>query len=370
MDTDALLAAAERALEPLLGPVRLVAGAALGGSDRSSVLRARVLTDGGELRVVLKAPTGSGLGPVREEAALRVAARRGLPGPVRLLAASADPPLLVLADAGAGPTLADRLLAPDAAAAEAALLRWAGAIGTLQAAGAHAHADFEEELAALSPFGPPPADTTPDDLAGGAAALARDLPRLGVTPPVAALDELRGLCGELVTPASGLVPGDTCPDNAVDAPDGLVFLDFEAACHRHVAWEGAYLTVPWPTCWCSWRLPDAVVARSVARWREALGPTATGPDFAADLDRTTIGWAVLSSAWLLPAALDGDPPPRDPAFLHRTPTRRAAIQHRLSLAGSLETPVLPALRALAGEAHAATVRAWGPCELEPAPAFR
>ena len=25
---------------------------------------------------------------------------------------------------------------------------------------------------------------------------------------------------------------------------------------RHVAWDLAYLRVPWPTCWCSWRLPD------------------------------------------------------------------------------------------------------------------
>src|SRR4051812_17995450 len=131
MDVDALLAAAGRALEPVFGPVQLVAGAALGGSDRSSVVRARVRTDRGELPVVLKAPTGNEPGAVREEAALRLAARRSLPGPVRLLAASADPPLLVLADAGTGPTLADHLLAPDAHAAEAALLRWAGAIGTL-----------------------------------------------------------------------------------------------------------------------------------------------------------------------------------------------------------------------------------------------
>jgi hypothetical protein len=370
MDVDALLTAAGHALEPVFGPVQLVAGAGLGGSDRSSVLRARVRMDGGELPVVLKAPTRSGPGAVREEAALRVAARQGLPGPVRLLAASADPPLLVLADAGTGPTLADHLLAPDADAAEAALLRWAGAIGTLQAASADGRARFEEALAALSPFGPPPADTTPDDLGDGAAALVRDLPRLGVLPSAAALDELRNLCDELVTPASGLVPGDTCPDNAVDAPGGVVFLDFEAACHRHVAWEGAYLTVPWPTCWCSWRLPEAVVGRALARWRAALGPAAAGPDFAGDLERTTIGWALLSTAWLLPAALDGDPPPRDPAVLGRTPTRRATIEHRLEVAGALATPVLPALRALAAEVHAAAVDVWGRCELEVAPAFR
>ncbi len=370
MNPEALLEAAAWALRPVLGPVSLAAGDELGGSERSSVLRARVRAGAEEVPVVLKTPTGSALGAVREEAALRLAVRLGLPGPVRLLAASAEPPLLVLADAGDSPTLADRLLAPDAGAAEAALLRWAAAIGALQAASAECRTRFERELAALSPFGSAPADPTPDDLAEGAAALRRDLPRLGVTPPAAALDELRSACQALVTAASGLVPGDTCPDNAVDAPDGVVLLDFEAACHRHVAWEGAYLTVPWPTCWCSWRLPDEVVARAVASWRTALGPPAAEPAFASDLVLTTIAWALLSTAWLLPAALDGDPPPRNPAVIGRTPARRAMIQHRLALAAGLATPVLPGLRALAEQVHAATLAAWGRCELDLAPAFR
>ena len=190
-----------------------------------------------------------------------------------------------------------------------------------------------------------------------------------MTPPAAALDELRSVCDDLVTVTSGLAPGDTCPDNAIDAPDGLVLLDFEAASHRHAAWEGAYLTVPWPTCWCSWRLPAEVAARARARWGEVLRPVAAEPDFASDLSRTTIAWAVLSTAWLLPAALDGT--------LHRaTPPpwagrpRRAMIQHRLRVAAALPTPVLPALRGLADQVHAGTLRAWGSCELELAPAFR
>jgi hypothetical protein len=370
VDADALLAAAARALRPVLGPVSLVPTAELPGSDRSRVVRASVRAGNGDLEVVVKMPTSSGPGAIREEAALRLAARLRLPGPVPLLASAADPPLLVLADAGRAPTLADRLLTADAGAAEAALLRWAGTLGALQAASAGCKEDFERELDALSPLGAPPADPTPDDLADGAAALARNLPRLGVEPPAGALDELRSVCDHLVTAASGLVPGDTCPDNAIDTPDGMVLLDFEAASHRHVAWEGAYLTVPWPTCWCSWRLPAEVVTRALARWREPLGPPAARPAFAEDLARTTIAWALLSTAWLLPAALDGDPPPRNPAVVGRTPERRAMIRHRLGLAAALPTPVLPALRALAEQAHAATLREWGPCELRLAPAFR
>lgn len=30
-----------------------------------------------------------------------------------------------------------------------------------------------------------------------------------------------------------------------------------------VAWDLAYLTVPWPTCWCSWQLPSWTRERAV-----------------------------------------------------------------------------------------------------------
>jgi hypothetical protein len=46
------------------------------------------------------------------------------------------------------------------------------------------------------------------------------------------------------------------------------------------------------------------------------------------------------------------------------------IQHRLGLAAALETPVLPSLRGLAEEVHAASVAAWERQELALAPCFR
>jgi len=141
-----------------------------------------------------------------------------------------DPPLLVLADGGSGPTLADRMLGDGPAAAEAALAE-----------------------------------------AAAAAVLARDLPRLGITVPVPAVEELRGVAASLDVSAPGsagaLVPGDTCPSNALEADGGIVLLDFEAAEHRHIAWEAAYLLVPWPSCWCSWRLPAEVTARALQAWQ-------------------------------------------------------------------------------------------------------
>ena len=221
----------------------------------------------------------------------------------------------------------------------------------------------------MSPFGSAPADPTPDDLAGGAAALRRDLPRLGVTPPAAALDELVGLPGARHG-GSGLVPRGHCPDNAVDEPDGVVLLDVEAACHRHVAWEGAYLTVPWPTCWCSWRLPDEVTARAVASWRTALARPAAEPAFASDLvlddDRLGAPLHCVAAArrprrrpagTRNPAVMGGDGSPRhDPASAGARGRARDARPAGSASAG--------------GAVHAATLAAWGRCELDLAPAFR
>jgi hypothetical protein len=52
--------------------------------------------------------------------------------------------------------------------------------------------------------------------------------------------------------------------------DGLALLGVT------VAWDAAYLTVPWPTCWCSWRLSDAsALGATHAAWGDRpllLGP--------------------------------------------------------------------------------------------------
>jgi len=257
---DVLRRAAAAALSPTLGPVEVVLGERLPSSERAVVVRAVARDAGGrEQAVVLKAPCGAS---AREQAALRLLAEHQVPGVVRLLCSSVDPPLLVLADGGSGPTLADRLLGDDPAAAEAAVLGWAAAVGGLQAATTGLRQAFTDELSAVSPLGTPPVDSSDQALAEAAAVLARDLPRLGITVPAPAVDELRGVAASLDVSAPGsagaLVPGDTCPSNALETDSGIVLLDFEAAEHRHIAWEAAYLSVPWPSCWCSWRLP--------ARW--------------------------------------------------------------------------------------------------------
>ncbi len=346
VDREHLLTAASAALGR-----ELTGGEPLGGGSGTLVLRARA----GDRTVVVKAPLESGEGPIRELAALRVLTAAGVPGVPHLLAESADPPVLVLADLGRGPTLADALLGDDPAAARAALDGWATGLGRFQAATAGLRDAFEAELAAVSPLGPPPVDGSAGLLAEAAGTLARHLPRLGVTPSAAALDELRAL---VPGGPAGMTPGDTCPDNTVRTGAGWALLDFEGAEFRPLAWEAAYLRVPFPTCWCSWALPPAAAARALSRWRAELDLPA---GFDAEVDRATVAWAFVSAGWFLPRILAGSDVPGG----RSTPTGRALVQHRLTTA-----PATGPLADLAAETAAALARAHGDHPLEEAPAFR
>ncbi len=356
------------------------------GSQRSLVVRAVARRGDDERAVVLKLAVDGGPGGVREEAALRLLTRRGAPGVVPLLGVG-DPaaglPVLVLADLGAAPTLADALLGDDAAAATDALVRWASAVGRLQASTSDAGETYAAALAEASPLGPPAADSTREALADAVVALRRELPRLGVELTGAAADELRGIGEHLARTGTprGLVPGDTCPDNAVlvggddaGAPEGIRLLDLEGAEHRHVVWEAAYLLLPWPSCWCSWRLPGPAVDAALAAWRAAVTPAVppgcSDVELSADLDAAVVAWTAVSAGWFLPAALGDDPGPTDTAKEGLVPRRRALLQHRTRVAAERAGTAWPALAGWAEQLHAAAVDAWGDRPLDVAPAYR
>ena len=80
----------------------------------------------------------------------------GTPVP-RLIAASADPPALMMTDAGTGPSLATALLGSDPAQATAATVHFAEALAALHLATQNAHETFAAELAARSAGTVPPA---------------------------------------------------------------------------------------------------------------------------------------------------------------------------------------------------------------------
>src|SRR5262245_7712855 len=368
---DALSAAAA-----LLPDLRVEAAETLRRSERSEVLRVRV--DGpdwpGPPTLIVKLCPDAGESWARESAAL--AAMPAVAPVPRLIAASADPPAIVMTDAGSGPSLATVLLDGDAAQAAAATSQFAESLAALHLATQDAHDAFAAELAARS-NGTVPPEAMPALVTGAVAALDRLCGELGVTVPPGALTELADLPSRLSDSGpSALTLADACPDNNVRTPDGYLLIDFEEAEWLPVAWDVAYLTVPWPSCWCCFTLPAEVTRQALGRYRSVAAaqlPYFGTPAFERDVALATAGWAMVSSSWFLGRAL-GEDPRFDSEIeeidgANELPTRRAVIAHRLATAQRTEG--LPALASLAGRLRTALIRRWGgETPLRPAPAFR
>jgi len=361
MDHDQLL---RSGVESLSGH-RVQAWERLKSSPRNVVVRATL--DTGD-SIIVKAPTPTGLGGVRERAALQVLDALGVPGVPRLVAAGNNPRLLLLEDLGHGPSVADHMLGDDPARAAESVRRWAESVARVQG---HSLTSGERFGAALSDVEPgAPLDTSARHPMDAAKTLAELLPPLGVDPVTAALDEFVSTA-QLDEGPHALTPGDACPDNNVERDGRLALIDFEQAEYRHVAWEAAYLAVPWPTCWCSWRLPEEVTDAALAAWRATLTPflpPGSVAGLAEAVRRATVAWALLTTAWQLPQAMTDDAP-APPKLRGLRPDRRAVIQHRLSVAVA-RTPPSSDLHRLAAETLHAVRDRWGACELALAPAWR
>jgi hypothetical protein len=352
----------------LLPGVRLDEREALGGSERSDVRRVRAEWPGQpETALVVKTFADAGESWVREAAALATVPPEA--PTARLIAEGAAPPIVVMSDIGDGPSVADALLGDAFDRGAEAVLDWAQAIGTLHRLTLGARAAFRSALAQRSGDLPVSETSMLAAVDDAARLLERQCLDLDVRMPAGALAALRDLPRRLNGDhAAALSPHDACPDNNVRVGEALTLLDFEGAQWRHIAWDVAYLIVPWPSCWCSWRMPGDVAGRALERYRLTIEnelPYVRTPEFRHDVASAATGWALISTSWFLPKALGDDPPPSDPARL--TPTRRAMILHRLY--GAERSEEMPALAELAGHLRAGLVSRWGEVPLAYAPAF-
>jgi len=356
------------AARALLPGARLEPVERLGGGERTSVERVRAVhADGTTASLVVKQYRSAGEGWVRESAALAVLPA-GARGP-RVVAAGGTPPIVIVADEGDGPSVADALVGRDPEAAAAAVVSWAEAVATLHAATRDLRPAFRAALSARE--GDVHVSDAPNAgrIEDAVRLLDRQCGGLGVRVPAGAFDELRGLAHRLDgSGTAALTPADTCPDNNVRTADGLVLLDLEDAQWRHVAWDVAYLTVPWPSCWCSWRLPEPVSAAAVAAYRRIAAvafPEVAEPEFERQVEAATVGWCLASAGAWLDVALAHDPPV---AGRGPTPTSRARLLHRLERAAG--SPELPATAELARRLLTELRGRWGDVPLALAPAFR
>ncbi|MEW1635990.1 hypothetical protein AB0469_18160 [Streptomyces sp. NPDC093801] len=302
----------------------------LGGSARSTVLRCATAGGGS---VVVKA-FGNEPESLRCFTAEAAGLSLGIAGP-EVLGVDPEVPLLVMADLGNAPTLADVLLGDDPAAAEDGLLAWARGLGALAAASVDRRADLAR-LWSLYHKGMPSWEDEPWT-AQNATALPALLAGAGIAPPAGLAEELAriGTAGGEEYPA--FTPGDTCPDNNLLTPDGLRLIDFEAACYQSVFLTAAYCRMPFSSCWCVFTLPAGPAAEVEQAYRaEVVGAypaLAEDEVWRAGMRQATAVWTVDATVRLLPRTGEDGP-------LHRTrrpaPTRRQVLRHRWETASGLE----------------------------------
>lgn len=282
-----------------------------------------------------------------------------------LVGVCADPRLIVMKDLGTYPNLADIVLGEDALMAAASLGTWARSLARLHQEPNGTATAFKERLSERAAF--QPFHDKPHALSKAGEELQLLAPRLGIAVSDGVTHRLSGIHAAFAVPMDVLSPGDTCPDNNLIQGERLTFLDFEYAEVRHLAWDVAYLYVPWPTCWCAWGLPSEVAEHALNQYSDEIRstlPYVDSPDFDHDLQLATLGWCLESAAMFLQGALS---PEAATETTKRRPGRRALVLSRLAQASSMQVDSY--LSDLGGRLHSALLQEWGPVPLDRAPAF-
>ncbi len=303
-----LLVPVQRALEGTWGaPVTLGEPERL--SNRHHVIRIPVRDPAGETTsVVVKEPRADGFRQFASEwAALEALRNAEMPVPPRLLAASADPPFVVMEDVGGGPSLASLLLGDDRSAASAALITFAEGLAEMHAVGIEHVSAFEDRVRAL---GCTPTSTgyeTAFPIGTNRAAWSAALDELGIGAPTVEAD-LDQIARALADPGAfrGIVHGDPCPDNVRFVDDRLRVFDFEYASVGHVLLDATYLSVPFPTCWCVASLPANLVTSVNAAYRARLG-VGDGAGWEREVMLAWAAWLVATIPRQLKQARDANP---------------------------------------------------------------
>jgi hypothetical protein len=253
-------------------------------------------------------------------------------------------------DLGDSPSLADALLGDDPRAAADGLLVWARALGRV----ATESVRRRDDLAALwTQYSP---GTMLWDcerwMARCSATLLIALESAGLAAPPELLkelaEELAGIGHDLLDAFPAFTPGDTCLDNNLLTPRGLRLIDFESACFTSVFVTAAYCRMPFPSCWCVYRLPAELAAEVEAEFRRHV--VVAYPTLADDalwetgMRRAVAAWTVDLTTWMLRRAAEDESmnPTIQPA-----PMARQVLRYRWETASALaEFPALAELMRL------------------------
>jgi Ser/Thr protein kinase RdoA (MazF antagonist) len=277
----------------------------------------------------------------------------GMPVPVApcLLGADADAGILIMEDLGQGVSLADLLLTGGRERAEAGLIAYARALGSMHTwtmrraagpAGAQAHQAIERGPWWLTA------------IANGKEPFLAAAARLGLPS--------EGLASEIdqITPMLrekgnfGLVHGDPCPDNVLLFGDACRIFDFEMSGWGSVVLDAGYLLAPFPSCWCFADLPAEVAAPAVDAYRETLDAAGIGlgTDWDAGVAAALAGW-IVARGRALTEVLDED---GQWGTTTMRPRLLAWLRNFIERAGGDQS--LPRLRAILVEMHDQLSSRW------------
>jgi len=269
------------------GMVRLDEGDDLGGSNRTTVYRFKILEGAGNVpaSVIVKHVHSTsdavydphtGTIPawtfLNEWASLQflsqITADEEPFGP-KFYVGERTAGLLIMEDIGQGVRLDQVLLGDDPVIAEKALIDFAALHGRMHALSIGKQSEFARIRDALGP----------SDLADGYYHYDWFGPTLQHTAETAGIpigrsveSELELLKKSLLNPGPFLAftQGDSCPDNCLWVNSSMRLLDFEGGMFSHALKEGVYGRVPFPTCWCVYRMPQHVPLRMEEAYRAEL----------------------------------------------------------------------------------------------------
>jgi hypothetical protein len=212
--------------------------------------------------------------------------------------------LFLMEDLGEGESLADRLCGNSALMATSALFAYTRSLGMMAKATRGKLSGWEalrRTKGATSSGLIPEAETWEKCFV----TFTQICQRLGVTPPETITEESRRIYEMLENPGDYLAftPSDCCPDNHFLRGDKVVFFDCEFAGMRHALLDLAYITVPFPTCWCTNRLPEGMPEKLIEVYQtEYLGDEY----FMEYLLYATTYWTVVTLSKNLEKWLDKD----------------------------------------------------------------
>lgn len=293
----------------------------------------------------------------------------------RLLGADTGAGILIMEDLGPAASLADSLLARDRARAQAGLVAYGRALGTMHAWSLGRPGRFAELEArhAGSP-GPGARPREPDwasAIARGkdgfllaAARLAR-LRNGAITAVSAEIDSLGAMLRGRDGRYTGLVHSDACPDNTHITGGACRIFDFETSGWGSVALDAAYLLAPFPSCWCFASVPAEATARAMRAYRDQMTSVGVslGPDWDAAVAAALAGWIVARGA-AISRALD-----EDREWGTTTVRPRLLTWLRSCTDTAARTGVLPRFRSLTAALHDELSLRWPEATVPGYPAF-